>query len=134
METTIQSINLITTNPQVRNGRPCIAGTSLEVAVVAIAKIVHGQSPEEIAADYNLSLPQVYAALAYYYEHKDEMDAMIQQRRELSEKIKEELTSAYPPQPISQEISADAALTEEIEAWDILSDEALLNFEAELEQ
>ncbi|HFE66306.1 MAG TPA: DUF433 domain-containing protein, partial [Chloroflexi bacterium] len=43
METTIQSINLITTNPQVRNGRPCIAGTSLEVAVVAIAKIVHGQ-------------------------------------------------------------------------------------------
>ncbi len=132
METTIQSINLITTNPQVRNGRPCIAGTSLEVAVVAIAKIVHGQSPEEIAADYNLSLPQVYAALAYYYEHKDEMDAMIQQRHELSKKIKEKLSNAYPSQLISQEIPADTAIAKETEAWDILSGEALLNFEAEL--
>lgn len=89
MVTTIQSINLITTNPRVGSGRPCIVGTSLEVAVIAIAQIVHGQSPEEIAADYNLSLSQVYAALAYYYEHKEQMDTVIQQQRKLAEEMKE---------------------------------------------
>lgn len=86
---TVQSINLITTNPQVRNGRPCIAGTSLEVAVIATARVVGGQEPEEIAADYELSLPEVYAALAYYYEHKKEIDATIQQRRQLAQSLKE---------------------------------------------
>lgn len=86
---TIQQIGLIATNPDVRGGRPCIAGTSLEVSVIAIARIVHGQSPEEIAADYELTLPQVYAALAYYYEHKEEIDAAIQKRRELATELKE---------------------------------------------
>ncbi|MGH2537391.1 MAG: DUF433 domain-containing protein [Candidatus Promineifilaceae bacterium] len=86
---TIEAINLIATNPSVRDGRPCIAGTSLEVAVIAIAKIVNGQSPEEIAADYRLSLPQVYAALAYYYDHKDEIDATIKERRQLAQAMKE---------------------------------------------
>jgi len=82
---TIQSINLIAINPEVRGGRPCITGTTLEVSVIAIAKIVHMRSPEEIADDYQLSLAQVYAALAYYYEHKAEIDASIEERRKLAE-------------------------------------------------
>ncbi|MBX3060972.1 MAG: DUF433 domain-containing protein [Anaerolineae bacterium] len=86
---TVQSINLITTNPQVRNGRPCIAGTSLEVAVIATARVVGGQEPEEIAADFELSLPEVYAALSYYYGHKQEIDATIQQRRQLAQSMRE---------------------------------------------
>lgn len=85
----VQSINLITTNPQVRNGRACIAGTTLEVAVIAIAKVVGGQDPEEIAADYGLTLAQVYAALSHYYENKQEIDATIQQRRQLAQSLKE---------------------------------------------
>jgi uncharacterized protein (DUF433 family) len=36
----IQSINLISTDPNIRNGRPCVAGTSIEVSVIVIAKIV----------------------------------------------------------------------------------------------
>ena len=86
---TMQSINLITVNPLVRNGRPCIAGTTLEVAVIAVAKVVGGQEPEEIAADYDLSLSQVYSALAYYYENKQEIDATIYQRRQLAQSLKE---------------------------------------------
>lgn len=91
---TIETINLITTNPDVRNGRPCIAGTTIEVAVIAIAKIVHGQTPEEIAAEYELSLPHVYAALAYYYDHKEQIDATIQQRRKLAQELKEKRVGA----------------------------------------
>ncbi|MCC6614907.1 MAG: DUF433 domain-containing protein [Anaerolineae bacterium] len=89
-EAVIHSINVISTNPKVRNGRPCIDGTSIEVSVIVIAKIIHGQSPEEIAADYGLSLPQVYGALAYYYSHKAEMDAAMEERHKLAASFKEQ--------------------------------------------
>jgi len=88
METTL-SINLIATNPDVRGGRPHIIGTTITVADIAIAKIFHRQEPEEIADDYRLTLPQVYAALAYYYEHKAEIDASIQERSALAAEMKE---------------------------------------------
>jgi uncharacterized protein (DUF433 family) len=87
---TIQSIDLIVTNPDVRQGQPCIAGTGLRVADIAMASLFHKRSPDEIAADYELSLAQVHAALAYYYAHKDEIDADIRSQiktaRELREK------------------------------------------------
>ncbi|MCA9966485.1 MAG: DUF433 domain-containing protein [Anaerolineales bacterium] len=89
MQATIQSINLISIDPTIRNGRPCIADTSIEVSVIVIAKIVHGLEPDEIAADYDLSLAQVYAALAYYYDNKQALDGLIHERRQLAMKLKE---------------------------------------------
>lgn len=89
MQSTIQSINLISTNPTIRNGRPCIAGTSIEVSVIAIAKIMNGLEPDEIADNYDLTLSQVYAALSYYYDNKHEIDATINERRALAQKMKE---------------------------------------------
>ena len=86
---TIQSINLIATNPDVRSGRPCIAGTGLEVSVIVIAHIVHQRTPGEIANDYGLTLAQVHAALAYYYDHKAEIDAMIQEQSRIAQEYKE---------------------------------------------
>ena len=86
----IQSINLISTDPSVRNGRPCVAGTSVEVSVIVISKIMQEAEPDEIAADYDLSLAQVYAALAYYYDHKQEIDASISERRQLAQQMKEQ--------------------------------------------
>ncbi len=87
---TILSIDLIATNPKVRNGRPYILGTSVTVADVVIAKIYHAQDADGIADWYNLTLPQVYAALAYYYDHKPEMDeqvrTLISRAQELKEK------------------------------------------------
>lgn len=89
MQTTIQSINTIVTNPSIRNGRPCIAGTSIEVAVIVTTKIVRGLSPEEIAGEYELPLSAVYAALAYYYENKQLIDASISERNQLAQQMKE---------------------------------------------
>lgn len=86
---TIQNIQLIATNPDVRNGRPYILGTTLTVADVAIAKVYHMQDADAIAEHYDLSLPQVYAALAYYYDHKAEIDASIAERRQLAQEMKE---------------------------------------------
>lgn len=87
METTL-SINLITTNPKVRGGRPCLAGTGLRVTDVVMAHLFHDQTPDEIASAYAVPLAAVYAALAYYYEHKTELDGDIRQQIERARQLK----------------------------------------------
>ncbi|MCC6615811.1 MAG: DUF433 domain-containing protein [Anaerolineae bacterium] len=89
METRI-SINLITTNPNVRGGRPCITGTGLRVSDVVIAHLFHDQTPDEIAAGYAVSLSGVYAALAYSYEHKSEIDADIRRQLDEAHRLKQD--------------------------------------------
>jgi uncharacterized protein (DUF433 family) len=87
--TTILNLNYIGTNPQIRNGRPHIIGTTIEVSTLVIQHIVHRQSEDDIATDYGLTLSQVYEAFAYYYAHKAEMDAMMDERRRYAESLKE---------------------------------------------
>ena len=61
--------------PGVRRGAPVIAGTSIKVLDVAVRYEVMGQTPEEIIiALPHLTLPQIHAALSYYYGHKRELD------------------------------------------------------------
>lgn len=40
---TVQTINLIATNPDIRNGRAYILGTTVTVADIALTKHYHGQ-------------------------------------------------------------------------------------------
>ena len=85
----IQSINLIAINPKIRGGRPFIVSTTITVADIAIVKIYHGQNADGIAEWYDLELPQVYAALAYYYEHKADIDQDVRTRQEIAAEMKE---------------------------------------------
>jgi uncharacterized protein (DUF433 family) len=63
------------------NGVAWINGTSVKVIEVAVDKIAHGSSPEEIHFQYpHLSLAQIHSALAYYYDHQAELDADIERR------------------------------------------------------
>ena len=79
METT-ESIDLISRSSGIRCGKPCISGTSLRVTDVVMAHLFHKRTPDEIASDYEISLAQVHAALAYYYGHKAELDTDIRQQ------------------------------------------------------
>jgi uncharacterized protein (DUF433 family) len=85
----IQSIDLITTDPSIRGGRPCIGGTGIRVTDIAIAQMLHGRTPDEIGSDYAISLAQVHAALAYYYQHKADLDADIRDQFQTAQDLKE---------------------------------------------
>ncbi len=85
----ILSINLIASNPKVRGGRPCIAGTGLRVTDVVIASTIHLHTTDQIASDYGIALAQVHAALAYYYEHKADLDEDVQQQLTTARDLKE---------------------------------------------
>ena len=63
--------------PGVCTGKPHIAGHRITVQNVAIWHERMGMEPDEIATEYGLTLGEVYAALAYYHDHRDEIDAAI---------------------------------------------------------
>ena len=54
----------ITMNADVRFGKPCIAGTRMDVATV-VGVGAAGETVETVATEYQLTLEQVRAALAY---------------------------------------------------------------------
>ena len=61
------------------SGVAWIDQTNTKVVEVALDMIAHGWSPEEIHFQHpHLSLAQIHAALGYYYDHKDALDAQIQ--------------------------------------------------------
>jgi uncharacterized protein (DUF433 family) len=64
----------IASNPQVCGGRPCIAGTRIRVQDIYVCHELRGMSPDQFVAAYpRLTLADVHAALAYYFDHKDQI-------------------------------------------------------------
>jgi len=63
-------------DPQLRGGRPIIAGTGVTVRTI-VGHYKLGLTPEETADEMSLDLASVYAALAYYHLHRDEIEADI---------------------------------------------------------
>jgi uncharacterized protein (DUF433 family) len=65
-----------------------LAGTKVKVIEVVLDKLAYGWSPEEIYFQHSdLSLAQIHAALAYYYENQFRLDAEIGQRRREAESV-----------------------------------------------
>src|SRR5205823_10401632 len=71
------AIGHIESTPGVRGGKPRVAGTRITVADVAIMYLRLGQSVEEMAGKYQLSAAAVHAAMAYYYDHRAEVEGQI---------------------------------------------------------
>lgn len=58
-----------------RGGRPFIVGTGVTVNAVACRLTVDEMGPQEIAENFNLSLAQVMAALAFYVAIRGAIEA-----------------------------------------------------------
>lgn len=70
-------------------GEPRLAGTRIRVRDIAAARDMGGLTPEEIAATAypELKLAQIYAALAYYEDHRAEIDAATQSEAQCVEQF-----------------------------------------------
>jgi len=68
--------------PGIAGGKARIAGHQITVQNIAIWHERLGLSADEIATECGLSLADVYAALAYYYDHLDEIDRAIREDEE----------------------------------------------------
>jgi uncharacterized protein (DUF433 family) len=67
-----------------------IDDTRYKVIHIAGDHLTHGWSPEEIAYQhhYDLSLAQIHAALAYYYDHRAEFDAEMKRQLQEAEQLR----------------------------------------------
>src|SRR5215213_1719409 len=68
----------IGSTPDTCGGKPRIAGSRIQVKHLAIMHERQGMSPEDIVSEFpHLTLADVYAALAYYHDHREAMNAEI---------------------------------------------------------
>ena len=81
----------------VLGGDPRIEGT--RIGVLHVHELVAGgnHSPVDVADQLDLSLGQVYTALAYYHEHPDEMRAVRRAQADAEVRLAEQ--SLRPPEP-----------------------------------
>lgn len=64
-------------------GIPVIVGTNMKVIELVLEKMAYGWSPEELYFQHPyLTLGQIHSALAYYWDHQEELDEDIERRLE----------------------------------------------------
>src|SRR5437660_1868977 len=76
-----------------RGGKPRISGTRITVADIVLMHRRLGRALEEIAGTYDLPLAAVYAAMAHYYDHKDEIDESLNAEAALADDFKKNNSS-----------------------------------------
>ena len=70
---------------------PIIAGTTMKVIELIEAQQAYGWSPEEIHFQHRyLTMSQIHSALAYYWDHKEELDADLERRFQYVENLRQQ--------------------------------------------
>jgi uncharacterized protein (DUF433 family) len=82
MDQLVEKQHIVCT-PGTCGGKPRIAGTRIRVQDIYALHELRGESPEEIVTSFpHLSLGDVYAALAYYFDHSEEIKRHINEDEE----------------------------------------------------
>jgi len=81
----------ITHDPEVRAGKACIDGTRIAVVDIVVLQ-KGGYRPEEMLNHYvrPLTLAQVHSALAYYYDHREEVDRYFEESQQAAAELEAE--------------------------------------------
>lgn len=74
-----------TTHIVIRNDIPRTANRNVKVRMIA-QMYTHGQTANDVAEHYGISLADVHAALAYYYDNQSYFDAIDKRNAALREK------------------------------------------------
>lgn len=84
----------IASRPRLKGGRPHVDEKGVTVEQVAVCHELLGMSPTDIAREYVLTLAEVHHALAYYYDHKAEIDTSIREGERLHEELRRSAPSS----------------------------------------
>ena len=89
------------------SGLPVIEGTTMKVLELVLETTAYGWSPDELQFQHPyLTLGQIHSALAYYWDHKQEVDRDIEQRLERVEEIRR----AVGPSPLAARLRSKGLL------------------------
>ena len=90
---TLTATQHIVATPGVAGGKPRIDGHRITVQNVAVWHERLGMSVDEIAAEYDLTPGQVHAALAYYFDHRSEIERFLAEDLEYAESLRRKTPS-----------------------------------------
>lgn len=83
-------------------GVPCISGTRLRVQDV-VAHHLAGRSLADVEEAYpSYSRAEILSALAYYYDHKDDVDRLMEEHRRSAEAMLAEVEARQGPSKARQ--------------------------------
>ena len=82
---------------------PIIARTTMKVVELVLDSKAYGWSPEELHFQHPyLTLGQIYSALAYYWDHQEDLDQDIERRLRRVDQIQQGLK----PTPLKDRLKA----------------------------
>lgn len=91
--------------PDTCSGRPRIAGSRITVKQVVIMHERQRMTPEQIVSEHpHLTLADIHAALAYYHDHRESINAEIQADKQWYEQMK-----ATAPSMVREKLEARKA-------------------------
>ena len=79
--------------PGIAGGKPRIAGHRITVHDIVVWHERMGMSADEIAVEYNLSLGDIYAALTYYFDHREAVDRQLAEGDLFAETLRQQSPS-----------------------------------------
>jgi uncharacterized protein (DUF433 family) len=86
---------------------PTVAGTTMKVVELIIPIKTYKWTPEHLQEQHPyLTMGQIHSALAYYWDHQEELDADIEQRYQFAEKLRREAGES----PIVEKLRASGLL------------------------
>lgn len=83
----------ITQSPDIAGGKPRISGHRITVENVVIWHEQMGYSVEEIASLFHLTLSEVHSVMAYYFDHKVEVERSIAESEAFVEQMRQQTPS-----------------------------------------
>ena len=82
---------------------PMIAGTTMKVIELVLDHLAYGWSPEELHFQHpHLTMGQIHSALAYYWDHKAELDQDIERRLQFVDQVQQ----TTKPTPLAERLKA----------------------------
>jgi uncharacterized protein (DUF433 family) len=91
----------IESTPGVCGGKPRIAGSRIRVEDVYVWFELQGKSAEEIVSEHpQLTMADVFAAMTYYWDHRDEIHRDVQAAAERTAELKAQLG----PGPLAEKL------------------------------
>ena len=87
--------------PGYSGGEPHIRDRRIKVRHIVVWHERMSMSPDKIADEYDLTLADIYAALAYYFDHREEIDqaiidsdSFVEEKRKASQSLLQERLAA----------------------------------------
>lgn len=89
-ELTVESLKTRYEHVVLQDSVPVIAGTTMKVTQLVAETMAYGWSPEELHFQHpHLSMGQIHSALAYYWDHAQDLDREIQRSLDLGDQIRQ---------------------------------------------